>query len=810
MARRQWGDFVWKPQWDASNAMQRSLLMHNMPFDMYFVDSSCGPNVMECKPYDFRWFPYLNERDIQKYADDLIGQYERSASLYSHNTFLAIVGGDFRYDTEFEFQSQYNYKKIIDYVNSNPQRYNNTKMQFGTPKDYFKVIRERTQNNFPSLAGDLFPYGDIFTDGYPAYWTGYYTTRPFVKIMCRELEHQLRTTEILFTLVYNRVRIDKLDNALKELKGSYQLLIKSRRNLGVFQHHDAITGTSREPVMQNYRDRMFESINEVIQIQQHAMAILMQKNTENMRNNFIIDSINRDNASIMPSKKISEFTATTKAFEYTLFNSLGHDRIEIASVRVTKPNIRVTDTDGNEISHQVNYLFKRSENGEVVKLENDFEVIFVARLPALSLTTFTVTFIENTANENIASFDVIKAADGSEIFIQNSQMRLTVDSSSGLLKSMTAVDELQVIPLEIKFGAYTTFQKRSGAYLFATDPQKPEMNIFANDTVSKIIISKGPLASYVTVIYGTLLTHTIRLLKSQTHLDNGIHIVNHVNIEERHSNAEMYMRIKTSIKNGNDPEFFTDLNGFQWMRRKKTPKLKIEGNYYPITSSVFIQDENLRATLITNHAQGASSANEGEIEVMLDKRTPVDDSRGMEEGVKDIVPTTQNYWITIENLSGTKRNPKKYNVPSLHVHHLTNILNYPANIFINQASMGNVDVHKKLSLLKKPLPCDLNLFNLRTLNDANEVIFPSQSALLIVHKLSYDCDIGVHDNLFYSQMCLNNAANFDSIDLFDGISIQQVQSTSLTALKSHGLVTSFKSETIEAMDLKTFNVTFTD
>lgn len=806
MARHQFGDFVWKPQWDASNAKERSLLMHNMPFDMYFVDSSCGPNVQECKPYDFRWFPILRDSNLQEYADDLLAQYEKSASLYSHNTFLAIVGGDFRYDTAFEFDSQYNYKKLIDYVNSNPQRYKNAKMQFGTPRDYFKVIRERTQNNFPSLAGDLFPYGDIFTDGYPAYWTGYYTTRPFVKIMSRELEHQLRTAEILFTLTFNMVNNAKLDKALQELMGSYQNLIKARRNLGVVQHHDAITGTSREPVMNNYRDRMFESINEVIQIQQHSIGILMQKNTENLRNNFITDSINRNNASIMPSKKLSEFTSSTKTFEYTLFNSLGHDRIEIATVRVSKPNVRVTDADGNEVSHQVNYLFRQSESGEVEKLENDFEVIFLARLQALSMATFTVTYIENLVNEKIASFEVIGVADGSEIFIQNSQMRLTVDSSTGLMKSMTVVDELQVIPLEIKFGAYTTLQKRSGAYLFAVDPQNPETNIFSNDKVSKIIISKGPLASYVTVIYGTLLRHTIRLLKSQTHLDNGIRIVNHVNIQERHSNAEMYMRIKSSIKNGE--EFFTDLNGFQWMRRKKTTKLSIEGNYYPITNSIFIQDENLRATLITNHAQGASSANEGEIEVMIDKRTPVDDSRGMEEGVKDIVPTTQSFWLTIEFLSGAKPNPKKYNVPSLHVHHLTNILNYPLNIFLNQAAFAKVDVHRKLSLLKKPLPCDLNLFNLRTLNDANQSIFPSQSALLIVHKLNYDCDIGVHDNLFYSKMCLNNADNFDSIDLFDGITIQQVQSTSLTALKSHGSVTSFKSDTIEAMDLKTFNVTF--
>lgn len=151
------------------------MLTHNMPFDMYFVDSSCGPHVDKCKPYDFRWFGAIRDAELPAKADQLVAEYARSASLYPHNTFLAIVGGDFRYEVEYEFDYQYNYKKIIDYVNANPDRYNNTKMQFGTPKDYFKVIRERTKD-FPTLTGDLLPYGDVFTNGDARYWTGYYTT----------------------------------------------------------------------------------------------------------------------------------------------------------------------------------------------------------------------------------------------------------------------------------------------------------------------------------------------------------------------------------------------------------------------------------------------------------------------------------------------------------------------------------------------------------------------------------------------------------------------------------------------------------
>lgn len=807
MARHQWGDFVWKPQWEATNAQEKSLLMHNMPFDMYFVDSSCGPHVQKCKPYDFRWFGNIGENELQKKADQLIGEYERSASLYAHNVFLAIVGGDFRYNMGQEFDQQYNYKKLIDYVNANGERYNNAKMQFGTPKDYFKIIRERTEK-FPTLAGDLFPYGDIFTDGHPSYWTGYFTTRPFIKIMARDLEHQLRTTEILFTLAFNQANHEKAVDSINDLKGNYQRLITARRNLGLVQHHDAITGTSRALVMKNYRDRMFESIRNLTQIQQRGLEILMQKFiTENTKKNFITSTFNYASAELIPTRTIAEFTSSKSSFEYVLFNSLGHERIEIASVRVTKPNVRVTDADGNEVAYQVNYLCKRSvENGAIVKMDNEMEVIFVARLPALSIATFIVTYIENGFNENIATFEVMDdVSKGGDIFIQNAQMRLEIDASTGLLKSVTSADNLQVIPLEIKFGGYKTLLKRSGAYLFETDG--PERAIFENDAASHIVIVKGPIASYITVVYGTLLFHTVRLLKTQTHLDNAMFIVNRLSIEERHSNVEMFMRIKTSIDNGQ--EFFTDLNGFQWMRRQRTSKLKVEGNYYPITNSIFIQDKNLRATLVTNHAQGATSANSGELEVMLDKRTPQDDQRGMEEGVKDIVPTIQQYWLSIEFLSGVKPNPELYNVPSLHVHHLTSILNYPANIYLlHHDTYPDLQIDTKFSLLKKPLPCDLNLFNLRTVNDVNQATLPSRSALLIVHKLNYDCNIGVHNNAFYSELCLNNEDNFDNIDLFEGIQIENIQRTSLTALKSHGSISSFKAESIEAMELKTFNVTF--
>lgn len=50
---------------------------------------------------------------------------------------------------------------------------------------------------------------------------------------------------------------------------------------------------------------------------------------------------------------------------------------------------------------------------------------------------------------------------------------------------------------------------------------------------------------------------------------------------------------------------------FQHHRRVKVGSLGIEANYYPITASAFIQDNDVRLTLLTNHAQGVAGFEPG-------------------------------------------------------------------------------------------------------------------------------------------------------------------------------------------------------
>lgn len=361
-AKHQSGDFTWMPFWEENGHRdtERSLLTHNMPYDIYSIKHSCGPHPFICLNFDFRKVPgeyteysvkaqFITDDNVQEKAQLLLEQYSRTASLFPHNVALIPLGDDFRYNKETEFDQQYlNYKKLIDYIQKNKETYN-VDIGFGTPKQYFEEIKKRTKN-FPTLKGDFFVYSDIFSSGQPAYWSGYFTTRPFYKMLSSELEHNLRSCEILFTLAYNAAREYKHENAIKIFEKNYEKMILARRNLGLFQHHDAITGTSKAAVMRDYGLRLFQSIQDVVKLQESAIELLIQNGTEN--HNFLLSELERSQFNKVPEKTpviIGEDGEGT----FTVFNSLAQSRTEVITIRSSSADVKVLNEEGNNILNQI-------------------------------------------------------------------------------------------------------------------------------------------------------------------------------------------------------------------------------------------------------------------------------------------------------------------------------------------------------------------------------------------------------------------------------------------------------------------------
>ena len=60
-----------------------------------------------------------------------------------------------------------------------------------------------------------------------------------------------RASEIIYSLAHVKTFEQKSDNQFPN-KDLFNLLVKARRNLGVFQHHDGVTGTAKDHVVNDY------------------------------------------------------------------------------------------------------------------------------------------------------------------------------------------------------------------------------------------------------------------------------------------------------------------------------------------------------------------------------------------------------------------------------------------------------------------------------------------------------------------------------------------------------------------------------
>lgn len=422
----------------------------------------------------------------------------------------------------------------------------------------------------------------------------------------------------------------------------------------------------------------------------------------------------------------------------------------------------------------------------------------------------------------------VKGIQPGDIQLENGKVRLLFDERTGFLKTVTKKDMGRPIQCAIKFGAYRSAQYHSGAYLFKPDVEhelSPEKDVLEEyKDALQIIITSGPVASDVTVLYGSFLAHTVRILNSKTHLDDMAYVENDIDFGQPPKNreTEMFMRLLTDVENGEPPQFYSDSNGFQYQFRSKVAAIGVEGNYYPITSGAFIQDARMRVTLLTNHAAGAASLEPGQLEMMLDRRTLYDDYRGMGEGVVDSRLARHRFWLMWEAFEEGKSkpvDPNEFQMLSWRGHQMANSLNYPLNVyFIENEAAGQLvekdQFIKRVELMNFDLPCDVHLMTVRTLTEPNLPLFPSRTALLVLFRQGYSCALsvpgsakGTTSGCSGRQRQAPHGASSER-DLLSGVETERVEVTSLTGVIAKGQVGSVLEVPLKSNEIKSFRMKF--
>ncbi|XP_044301669.1 alpha-mannosidase 2 [Varanus komodoensis] len=819
-------EFFWRQNWDLGS--NTDILCHMMPFYSYDVPHTCGPDPKICCQFDFKRLPggrvncpwrvppeAIHSGNIQHRAWMILDQYRKKSKLFRTKVLLAPLGDDFRYSESSEWDQQYqNYQKLFDYMNSHPEFH--VQAQFGTLSDYFEALHkagnldEKNSNSvFPVLSGDFFTYAD--RDHH--YWSGYFTSRPFYKRLDRILESYLRAAEILYSLALVQSKKTEKMKAFPSAE-HYKLLTEARRNVGLFQHHDAITGTSKDWVVVDYGTRLFHSLMNLKKIITDSSHILVLKDQETYNYNPSAPFLTMDEVQsaqdALPHKTVIQLSKQPRYL--LIYNPTEQERSSVVSVYVNTPRVKVLSPSGRPVVVQLSAVW----DGTAKISYEAYQISFLTHLPPLGfgvyqllegLSSETVLADYNLYHNDKAKLDkpyrifnikeIQNALD--EIMLENSYMKIWFSGNSGLVEKINTKEDSKNHRVKLEFVWYGTTSNRdkSGAYLFLPDGEaKPY--VFTDPPV--IRVTHGRIFSEVTTFFHHL-THTVRLYKVHGVEGQSLEISNIVDIRGEY-NREIAMRISSDVATHN--RFYTDLNGYQIQPRQTMSKLPLQANIYPMTTVAYVQDSKIRLSLHSAQSLGVASLKSGQLEVIMDRRLMQDDNRGLGQGVQDNKITANLFRILLEKRNRVDTEEEKASVSylSLLSHITSSFINHPVIPMVTSADTGVPPLLSTFSPLVSSMPCDMHLVNLRTIQSMADS-GPSEEAALIVHRKGFDCRI---TNTDLGLLCSTTQGKLKVHKLFNKFHVESLIPTSLSLMHSPPDARNISEINMSPMEINTYRI----
>lgn len=600
------------------------------------------------------------------------------------------------------------------------------------------------------FVGDFYVYSDLGPDCVlqDDYWSGYFTTRPYWKLLGRKLESNLRAAEILYSVCRVKTLKPCSVEIGKEVESIYNKIVYCRRSLGLFQHHDAITGTSTAKVMEDFEKKLKRAIRYSKEVQMVGASLL----TTNFKEINGLQRVSKD-------RVVANFPVVI-----TVFNSLMVDRVDVISLRVSRTDLSVRDARTcSYVPHQINFC----------NLSDEFELVFQPTLTALSFSNFILTIDPDGCKMLSKVYKLVQQESNFSFTIKTEQHGLVFDSESGMLTGLLNCHGDHV-PLRVSVRAYESEPTRSGAYLFRPKPGTLKLN---TTIISKnIYVLEGNLYKDVVINYGdTFSIRTRAYERGDLAQVVDITTVTDFGPKTENNNLEIFLKVSSDLK---DSRFYTDVNGFNYRERITLEQLDIGANYYPVTEEAYLETNETRLTILTDHSHGVASLCPGELEVMLDRRIATDDLRGMGQGILDRKRGKSRFILYLSDPQSAKEKS----------HLLSLQLNNEAHAFIPREDVNA----EAVELVSRSLPPNLHLLNVKTLPSRDGS--PSNALLMILfrkHRLpTYDSDSAFYNDTVFYQLCpqtisralLSGTTEFES---FIDLSEVQIKPFSLVALKMY-------------------------
>lgn len=548
--------------------------------------------------------PEFNAKTLVSYFLQLA--YSQQQYYRTKHTVMTM-GSDFQYENANMWFK--NMDKLIRLVNKQQAEGSQVHVLYSTPSCYLWELN-KANLTWSVKEDDFFPYAD----GPHMFWTGYFSSRPALKRYER--------------LSYNFLQVCKQLEALAgpaATTGPYGSGDSAPLNeaMAVLQHHDAVSGTARQNVANDYARQLAAGWGPCEVLVSNALAMLSHE-----KQNF---SFCRElNISICPVSQKSEH------FQVTIYNPLGRKVQQMIRLPVNDGIFFVKDPNGKTVPSNVvmrpNSYSKRYQ----------WDLLFPAFVPALGFSMYSVAKVTAATSQAYRLRARSKKSRSHVLFIENEYIRATFDSGTGLLMKIENMEQSLSLPVSQGFFWYNAStgdgksSQASGAYIFRPNHLKP----MPVSRWAQVHLVKTALVQEVHQNFSAWCSQVVRLYPGQRHLELEW-MVGPIPVKDGWG-KEVISRFDTPLKT--QGEFYTDSNGREILKRRRnhrpTWRLNqtepVAGNYYPVNTRIYISDGHTQLTVVTDRSQGGSSLQDGSLELMVHRRLLLDDGRGVQEPLMEL------------------------------------------------------------------------------------------------------------------------------------------------------------------------------
>ncbi|CAH0546121.1 unnamed protein product [Brassicogethes aeneus] len=576
--------------------------------------------------------PDYNVPFFLKSVQNTVNRYKK---WFPTNNLLFTMGGDFQYQSaEMLYMNMDRLIKIF-------KNHTEINVIYSTPSCYLKAVND-AKPNLTLKTDDFFPYGNSDHE----YWAGYFTSRPNSKRFERVGNNILQATKQLTALSKILSGHDFTDD-VNDL----------REQMGIMQHHDAITGTEKQNVTKDYVRRLTKGIRNAEKHFSEILGSFVTSDNKDILLNLDLQTCLLSNVSIC---------TTAEKNVIVVYNPLSRPVSHYVRIPVPEGSYKVYDAESKPVHCDILPAISKFKHiPKEVGTPLPYDLVFEAKINAFGMYVY---YLKKTG-DNTKPGSSVKT----QTKFGSSENGFELNPETNLLKSVT-IDGVTV-DIKQEFLYYQSAKKDiwSGAYLFRPLPETVAISL--SETVYIESVSSTTSVDEVVQVFNDYIKQIIRVYKAPGH--------NYVefdwlvgplpNLTLPNMGNEVITRF-TVADFDNKNVFYTDSNGRQLMRREinKRPDYTynhtyepIASNYYPVTSRILIRDEakNLEVAILNDRSQGGSSLNQGEIELMVHRRLFHDDNKGVNENLNETefgqgVVVRGSHLLTLGPITTTNKNQK--------------------------------------------------------------------------------------------------------------------------------------------------------